>query len=84
MQLYQASPRRVPDTPVSAGNIVYEAFFCEGGNRVGLLFIVFLAERECVERNVEMKDGLASTFYFLHASIEKKLHLSSPITTKAS
>ena len=51
---------------------------------MGLLFIAFLEERECVEKIVWMKDGLESSFSFQNASIEEKLHLSSPITTKAS
>ena len=51
---------------------------------MGLFFIAFLEERECVEKIVRMMYGLVSTFSFLLASIEEKLHLSSPITTKAS
>ena len=38
--------------------------------------IAFLEERGCVEKIVRMKDALVSAFSFLH--------LSSPITTKAS
>ena len=51
---------------------------------MGLLVIAFLEERECVDKIVRMKDGLVSTFYFLHPSIEEKLHLSLSITTKVS
>ena len=36
-------------------------------NRVGLLFIAFLEERECVEKTVMIKDVLVSTFSFLNA-----------------
>ena len=51
---------------------------------MGLLFIVFLEESEYVKKIIKMKDRLVFTFYFLHAGIEEKLHLSSTITTKAS
>ena len=34
---------------------------------MGLLFIVFMEERECVEKIVKMKDVLVSTFSFLNA-----------------
>ena len=62
---------------------MYEAFVVMGGIWWGLS-ITFLEERECVEKIVRMKDGLVATFSFLHANIKEKLHLSSPITTKAS
>ena len=57
---------------------------CDGGNSAVLFLIVFLEERECVEKIGRVKDGLVSTFSLLHASIAEKLHLSSPITSKAS
>ena len=51
---------------------------------VVLLCIAFLEERESVEKLGRMKDGLVSTFTFLHASNAEKPHLSSPIIAKAS
>ena len=74
-----------PKIQVAANLFIYQARKCyDGGNRVRFIFIAFLEERESVEKIVRMKDGLVSTFFFLHANIEEKLHLSSPITAKAS
>ena len=54
-----------------------------GGNRVGLLCIAFLEERESVKMIGRMKNGLHSSFPFLQASNSEK-PLSSPMTTKVS
>ena len=48
------------------------------------LYIAFKEERENVKRLERMKNGLVSTFPFLHASNAEKPHISSPITRKAS
>ena len=43
----------------------------------------FLEIKESGEKLERMKDGLVSSFPFLHASNEEKPNPSSPITTKA-
>jgi hypothetical protein len=40
---------------------------CDGGYRVGLLFIAFLEERDCVEKIVRIRDRLVSTFFSMQA-----------------
>jgi hypothetical protein len=50
-------------------------------NRVVLLFIAFLEEREFVEKFGRMNNELIYTFPLLHANHAEKPHLSSPITT---
>ena len=40
---------------------------------MGLILIAFLEERKCVEKIVRMKDGLVSTFCFLHENIKEKV-----------
>ena len=57
--------------------MIYEAFVLMGGNRIAFLFIVFLEERECVEKLGMMYNGLVSTFPFCYASIAEKHHLPS-------
>ena len=52
-------------------------------NRDMLLFIAFLQEWECVEKLGRMKNGLVSTFPFLHASNAEKPHFSSHISANA-
>ena len=48
-----------------------------------LLGIAFLVEIESEKKLGRIKNRLIFTFPFLHASNAVKLHLSSPITTKA-
>ena len=52
------------------------------GKRVVLISYAFLEERESVERLGKMKNGLVSTFPFIHASNADKPYLSSPIIPK--
>ena len=51
---------------------------------VVLIFFAFLEESECIEAIGRRKNGLVSTFPFLHASNAKKPHPIFPITTQAS
>ena len=83
-QRVQPGPSRVCDSSVSAETVIYEAFVLIGGNRVMLLFISFLEERECVEKLGRRKNGLVSIFPFLSASIADKPYPISPIITNAS
>ena len=46
------------------------------GNRVVLLFIAFLEEREYVEKLGRMTNGLVYTFPFLHTNNAEKSHLN--------
>ena len=40
-----------------------------GGKPGVIFFIVFLEERECVEKLERTKNGLVFTFHFLHATL---------------
>ena len=44
------------------------------GNRVVLLFITFLETRECLEKVGRTRNGLVSTFPYLHANNAENSH----------
>ena len=48
-----------------------------GGNRVVVLFIAFLEEKESDEKLGRMKNGLISTFLFSMRAMQRNPHLSS-------